>query len=114
MGKDLTRIPLQNYESVYHITECGKIIRVAKKNKSGVLVKLKKESLLKPYLINNRAIVTLRDNGISETMTLNRLVYSHFKGKVKRNESIVSIDGNPLNCHVDNLRKKEIKNALKK
>jgi hypothetical protein len=85
-------IPIKEYESLYAITECGKVISLA----TGM--ELKQSLTTTGYY---RVNLNNKDGG--RTHKVHRLVAKHFLSNPHNFKCVNHIDGNKLNNHVSNL-----------
>lgn len=113
MGRDLTTIPIQGCEDLYTVSENGDIHRIGRINKNGTVIKLSKPYKVTHYLQKGRCQVMLSIDGEAKNIRVARLVYSHFKDGLSRRYVVTHKDGNPMNCHVDNLEREVLKSKTK-
>lgn len=101
--------PIKNYEGYYEISNFGRVKSLQRvwKDINGVVLRRKKESIMKPgYVKTPRGKylhVTLSLNGIKTYPRINRLVAEHFCEKREGCNVVNHKDSNSINNHSDNL-----------
>lgn len=89
-------LPIAETDGVYHISTHGNIKSFKQNSTRGRLI---------TPSINSRGyyVVSIEIHGVRKTVLLHRLVAKTFLHNPKNLPVINHIDGNKLNCHVDNL-----------
>jgi len=103
MGEIWKEVP--EFEGIYQVSNFGNVKRLPiERTQHNGGVYLSKEYILKTKKKSIFAI-TLRHEKRYKNVVVNRLVYSVFNEiKLLRNHIIFAVDGNPLNCRLDNLK----------
>jgi hypothetical protein len=99
-----TWVDIKGYEGYYMISSHCRVKSLERDIINNGLTKHKKEIFLKPG-INGKGYlsVVLNKDNIRKSVTIHRLVYSHFVGELINGMGINHKDGNKLNCHYKNL-----------
>jgi len=99
---------LKGYEGIYRVNEIGDIESIHRKelsrNKFGSMVRSRGGIYLKPFFSNaGYLMVELNKDNRARKITIHRLVYESFKGKLEKGMMIHHLDENKLNNHHSNL-----------
>jgi hypothetical protein len=87
-------VPVLGFEGVYLVNAMSGLRRVCADGYTKVV---------RTTVSNGCRVVTLSANGKKKTTMLRRVVYEAFRGEIPEGHYIDHVDGNPLNCDLENL-----------